>query len=150
MAVRVPLPSAPFLFPDPLTTGIAPLPAIDRRRGQDKGMLFVVERNAFADDLATVVDGLGYRQYFEITRGKIAKQIEIVHLLIDKEKGVFGIVDRSGGPNAHACFVGRLLAANGAGGAARSTESSKISDGVAERRLSPRQTDDRKKQSRDY
>jgi hypothetical protein len=55
-------------------------------------MLVAVYCNAFTNNAAAVVDCFGDRQYFEITRGKIAKQIEIVHLPIDKEKGVFGLV----------------------------------------------------------
>jgi hypothetical protein len=99
-------------------------------------MLIGVDGNAFPNDLATIVDGFGDSQHFEVTRGKIAKQVKIEHLLIDKEKGVFGIVACGRGPDAHACLVGRLLATNSTGSARRSTESSKIGNGVAELRLS--------------
>ena len=55
-------------------------------------MLIAVGRDAFANDVQAIVNALGDSQHFEVARGKIAKQIEIVHLPIDKEKGVFGFV----------------------------------------------------------
>jgi len=130
MAASFPPPAAPVLFPNPLTTGIAPLPAIDRRRGQQKSVLVAVDCNAFTNNEAAIVDGFGDSQHFEVARGKIAKQVEVVHLTIDSKEGVFGIVGGSGRSDDHPGCV-EALSPRDASRAGRSAESSQVSDGVA-------------------
>jgi hypothetical protein len=95
MATSFPPPAAPLLHPNPLTTGIAPLPSIDLCRGQQESVLIAVDCNAFTNDEAAIVDGFGDSQHFEVARGKIAEQVEIVHLSIDIEECVFGLVGGS-------------------------------------------------------
>lgn len=95
VAAILPPPATALLFPNPLTTRITPSTAIDRCRRHQEGMLLAVESYAFANNFEAVIDCLGDNQHFEITGGKIAKQVEIVHLPIDKKEGVFGLVGGS-------------------------------------------------------
>ena len=69
MRIRFPRPAASVLLPDPLTTGIAPAPAIDRRRSHQEGVLIAIESDAFAHYQRTIVDRLCHRQHFEVTKG---------------------------------------------------------------------------------
>lgn len=109
MSVIFPPPAASILFPNPLATGIAPTPAVDRSRSHQESMLVAVERNPFADNQGTVINCLGDRQDFEVTDGKVAKQIEVVHLPFDEQKGMFRIVARGRRSHDHAGGVEILL-----------------------------------------
>jgi len=66
MATRVPLPSTSILLPNPLATGITPFAAINRRWGHQKRMLIAIGRDAFTNDVQTIVYAFGDRQNFEI------------------------------------------------------------------------------------
>jgi hypothetical protein len=94
-AIRFPPPAAAFLDPDPLAADVRPIPAIDRRRRQQKGMFLPVQRHALADDEARIGDCFRHRQDLEVAQGKIAECVEIVHLALDEKEGVLRVV--SGG-----------------------------------------------------
>lgn len=68
VATRFPRPSTPLLRPNPLATRIAPIPAIDRRRGQQERMLLAIDANAFTNNEAAIVDGFGDSEYFKVAR----------------------------------------------------------------------------------
>ena len=91
-ATFFPPPTAAFLDPRPLATLIVPLPARDRLRRQFESVLVAVLGNSVADNHARITDGPRDSQYFEITLGKIAERVEVVHLVFNKKKSVFGIV----------------------------------------------------------
>ena len=129
MATRVPLPSTALLLPNPLTTRVTPSTAIDRCRRHQKGMLLAVESYAFADNLEAVIDRLGDSENFEVTSGKVAKQIEIVHLTVHIQEGMFGFVAESRGSNNHSGLIKSLL--SGKWRAGRTTEGSQVGDGIA-------------------
>ena len=123
-----PPPTAAILDPEPLATLIAPLPAPDRLRRQFERVLIAVLGNSVADNHARITDGPRDRQHFEISLGKIAQRVEVVHFVFDKNKSVFGIVGRGRGADDHAGGV-RAIAGNAVGGAGVATERSQISDG---------------------
>ena len=127
-ATFFPPPTAAFLNPGPLATLIAPLPTRDRFRGQFKSVLVAIFGNSVADNHARIADGPRDSQHFEVSLGKIAERVEVVHLVFNKEKSVFGIVGDGGGPDDHAGGVCAIAgnAVRGAGVAAKRTQ---ISDG---------------------
>ena len=94
VGIVFPPPTASVLFPNPLATGIAPLPAIDRRRRQQEGMLIAIQSYTFANDQGAVVDRLCHGQHLEVAVSQVAKEVEIVHLPFGKEKRVLGVVTR--------------------------------------------------------
>ena len=72
-------------------------------------MLLSVQRNTLTNNFEAIVDRTGRTQHFEIARGKIAKQVEIGHLPIGVEEGVFGIVTGGGRSDDHPGRVEVLL-----------------------------------------
>jgi hypothetical protein len=85
-------------------------------------MLLAVESYAFSDNLEAVIDRLGDSEHFEIADGKITKKIEIVHLTVDIQEGMFGFVAESRGSNNHSGLIKSLL--SGKWRACRSAERS--------------------------
>lgn len=55
-------------------------------------MLVAVGSNTFADNLTAIIDGPCDRQYFEITCGEIAKEIEVIHLALRVKECVLGTI----------------------------------------------------------
>ena len=55
-------------------------------------MLVAIGGNTFADNLTAIIDGPCYGQYFEVTCGEIAKQIEVIHLALRVKECVFGAI----------------------------------------------------------
>jgi hypothetical protein len=127
-ATFFPPPTAAVLDPDPLTTLIMPLPASDRLRRQFESVFVAVLGDSVADDHARITDGPRDSQNFEITLGKVAERVQVIHFVFDKEESVFGIVGRSGGANDHAGGV-RAITGNTVGGAGVTAKCSQISDG---------------------
>src|SRR6202008_3339727 len=93
-AVRLPPPAAAVLDPNPLATDVGPIPAIDRRRREEEGMLLAVISNAIANDEAGIADRFRHREDFEFSQRKIAERVEIVHLAAHPKEGVLGAVSR--------------------------------------------------------
>jgi hypothetical protein len=83
------------LFPNPLATVIVPLPASDLDRGKPESVFVAVATDSVADDDAGIANGSRYGQYFEATLAKIAEVVQIVHLVADIKKSVFGIIGGS-------------------------------------------------------
>jgi hypothetical protein len=119
-----PPPAATFLDPDPLATLIVPLSAGDRLGRKFESVLVAVLGNSVADNYARITNGPRNSQHFEITLGKIAERVEVVHFVFDKKKSVLGIVGRSGGAHDHAGGVCAIAgdAVCGAGVAAKRSE----------------------------
>src|ERR1700736_2145257 len=127
-AAFFPPPAAAFLNPGPLATLIVPLPTRHCLRRQFESVLVAVFGNPVADNHARITDGPRDSQHFEITLGKIAEHVQVVHLVFDKKKSVFRIVGGGGGTDDHA---GRVCAVAGdtVHGAGVATKCAQISDG---------------------
>ena len=76
-----PPPTAAFLNPDPLATLIVPLPARDCLGRQFESVLVAIFGNSVADNHARITDGPRDRQHLEISLGKIAQRVEVVHFV---------------------------------------------------------------------
>ena len=127
-AAFFPPPAAAFLNPDPLATLIVPLPTRDCLRRQFESVLVAVFGNSVADNHARITDGPRDSQHFEISLGKIALHVQVVHLVFDKKKSVLGIVGGRGRANDHALGV-RAITGNAVRGAGVATKRAQISDG---------------------
>ena len=122
-----PPPAAALLDPEPLATLIAPLPTGNGLGRQFERVLVAVLSDSVADNHARITDGPRDRQHLEISLGKIAQRVEVVHFVFDKKKSVFGIVGGGRGANDHAGRV-RAIAGDAVRGAGVATERSQISD----------------------
>jgi hypothetical protein len=119
------------LDPDPLATLIVPLSAGDRLGRKFESVLVAVLGNSVPDNHARITDGPRDSQHFEITLGKIAERVEVVHLVFDKKKSVFGIVGSSGGADDHAGGV-CAIAGDAVRGAGVTAKCSEIGNGEAQ------------------
>jgi hypothetical protein len=127
-ATFFPPPAAAVLDPDPLTTLIMPLPASDRLGRQFESVFVAVLGDSVADDHARITDGPRDSKNFEISLGKIAERVQIVHFVFDKEKSVLRVVSRGGGADDHAGGV-RAITGHTVGGAGVTAKCSQIGDG---------------------
>jgi hypothetical protein len=127
-AAFFPPPAAAFLNPDPLATLIVPLPTRDCLRRQFESVLVAVFGNSVADNHARITDGPRDSQHFEISLGKIALHVQVVHLVFDKKKSVFGIVGGGRGADDHAGGV-CAIAGDAVRGAGVTAKCAQISDG---------------------
>jgi hypothetical protein len=134
MTIRFPPPAATFLDPDPLAADVRPIPTIDRRRRQQEGVFFVVQRHALADDKARIGDRFRHRQDFEIAQGKIAQRVEIVHLAAHEKERVLHVLSGGRGSDDH---PGRVVpgAGDAVGRAHGSAEGSQVSQAVTQLRF---------------
>jgi hypothetical protein len=127
-AAFFPPPAATFLNPGPLATLIVPLPTRHCLRRQFESVFVAVFGNPVADNHARITDGPRDSQHFEITLGKIAEHVQVVHLVFDKKKSVFRIVSGGGGADDHAGGV-CAVAGDTVRGAGVATKCAQISDG---------------------
>ena len=105
-----------------------PLSARHTLRRQFECVLVAVLSNAVADNDQRIADRARDGQDFEIRLGKIAEVVEIVHLVLNKKKGVFGIVGRRGRANHHAGCV-RAVSGHAVRSAGVAAECSQVGDG---------------------
>lgn len=126
-ATFFPPPAAAVLNPDPLTTLIMPLPASDRLGRQFESVFVAVLGDSVADDHARITDGPRDSQHFEISLGKIAKRVEVIHFVFDKKKSVLRIVGRGRGADDHAGSV-RAITGDTVGGAGVTAKCPQIGD----------------------
>ena len=97
-------------------------------------MLIAVQGNSLPHYYGAVVDRLSDRQHLKVTVRQVAKQIEIVHLPVDKQKRVFGIVARHRGADEQPRGI-RVLLPGGAGRSRGPTERPHVREFVAKLRL---------------
>ena len=134
-ATFFPPPSAAVLFPNPLTTIVTPLPAGNLDRRHHERVFVAVLRDSVANDNAGITDRSRYRENFELALRKIAEVVQIVHLVLDEEERVLGIIARRRRANDHS---GGVLAAAGkaVGGGGVTTERPEIGNGISKLTLS--------------
>jgi hypothetical protein len=127
-ATFFPPPTPAILNPGPLTTLIVPLPTRDGLGRQFESVLVAVLGNSVANNHARIIDGPRDGQHFEISLGKIAERVEVVHFVFNKKKSVFGIVGRGRGADDHAGGI-RTVTGDAVRGAGVATKCAQVSDG---------------------
>ena len=105
-----------------------PLSARDRLGRQFESVFVTVFGDSVADDHARITDGPRDSQNLEITLGKVAQRVQVIHFVFDKKKSVFGVFGRGRGADDHAGGV-RAITGNTVGGAGVTAKCSQIGDG---------------------
>lgn len=90
-------------------------------------MFVAILGNPVANDDHRIADRARDGQDFEISLGKIAKVVEVVHLVLNKKEGVFGIVRRRGRANDHAGCIG-AVPGHAVGGACVTAQGAQVGD----------------------
>ena len=134
-ATFFPPPSPSVLFPNPLATIIGPLPAGDFDRRHLERVFVAVLRQSVANDHARIADRSRDREHFELALPKIAEVVQVVHLVLDEEERVLGIIARRRRTDDHPGVV-LAVAGNVVRGGGVTTERSEIGNGICELALS--------------
>ena len=143
-ATLFPPPSPAVLLPNPLATIVLPLSTGDPYWSHLERVFVAVLGDSVANNDAGITDCSRDGQDFEFALGKIAEHVEIVHLVVDIQERVFGIIAGGGRADDHSGSV-LAVANNVVRGGGVTAERSEIGDSESKLALSlcePNQTND--------